>query len=46
MAMNYAVQLHDGELSEADVAAITAVLEGFDAGEAALARHYQDQQDG
>jgi len=42
----YAVQLHDGELSEADVAAITAVLEGFDAGEAAVARHYQDQQDG
>lgn len=42
----YAVQLHEGELSESDVAAITAVLEGFDAGEAALARHYQDQQDG
>ncbi|MGY6628761.1 MAG: hypothetical protein ACXIVL_09590 [Oceanicaulis sp.] len=42
----YAVQLHEGELSEGDVAAITAVLEGFDAGEAALARHYQAQQDG
>lgn len=42
----YAVQLHEGDLSEADVAAITAVLEGFDAGEAALARHYLDQQDG
>jgi len=42
----YAVQLHEGDLSEDDVAAITAVLEGFNAGEAALARHYQEQQDG
>ncbi|MCH8488545.1 MAG: hypothetical protein LAT81_01280 [Oceanicaulis sp.] len=42
----YAVQLHEGDLSEDDVAAITAVLEGFDAGEAALARHYQAQEDG
>ncbi|MCC5997153.1 MAG: hypothetical protein JJU18_12380 [Oceanicaulis sp.] len=42
----YAVQLHEGDLSEDDVAAITAVLEGFDAGEAALIRYYQDQADG
>jgi hypothetical protein len=42
----YAVQLHEGDLSEADVAAITAVLEGFDAGEAAMLRHYCDQIEG
>ena len=42
----YAVQLHEGDLSEADVAAITAVLEGFDAGEAAMLRYYRDQIEG
>lgn len=42
----YAVQLHEGDLTEADVAAITAVLEGFDAGEAAMLRYYRDQIEG
>lgn len=42
----YAVQLHEGDLTENDVAAITAILEGYDASEAALVRYYQDQADG
>ena len=42
----YAVQLHEGDLTQSEISAITATLEGFDASEAALVRYYRDQAGG